>query len=325
MIVMYIITMFISLLLFLPIDIITYGNSVMNNIDQYFLVNIPLLFVIIFFYTLGVFYFNNTFWSKKIFLRIIIESLYAIIVMNVLMFIVQNLLMTKVNPKEFILKIFEDKYFFTTLLESLFIILLMEIIFLYNKKIENELEKEKFKYDQLKTQLNPHFLFNSLNILLAMVYKREPKESADFIEKLSDVYRYILTNDNKSLVLVKEEIEFIDKYGEILKARFNDGFSLNFNLKEEDVKKKILLMSLQLLVENAVKHNITCNQTPLIINIFSENNSIVVSNTKNIRSKDVISTGIGLDNLNQRYKIVANKEIEIINEDNIFKVIIPLI
>lgn len=325
MIVMYVITIFISLLLFLPIDIITYGNSVMNNIGRYFLVNIPLLFVIIFFYTLCVFYFNDTFWSKKIFLRIIIELLYAIIVMSVLQFILQNLLMTKVNPKEFILITVKNKYFFTTFLESIFIMLLMEIIFLYNKKVENELEKEKFKYIQLKNQLNPHFLFNSLNILSAMGYTQTPKEIATYTSKLADVYRYILSNDEKNIISLKEELKFIYQYVDILNARFSDNLILNITINKDDEEKNILLMTLQLLVENAVKHNIVSKKDPLIINIYSEQEYIVVSNNINKREIPYASTGIGLKNLNERYNIIANKNIIIINKDNNFTVKSPLI
>jgi LytS/YehU family sensor histidine kinase len=194
----------------------------------------------------------------------------------------------------------------------------------YQRK-ETDLEREKFKYNQLKNQLNPHFLFNSLNTLSAMVYTKTPDESVDYIEKLSDFYRYVLVNEGKNLISLNEEIEIINKYGDILKTRFQDGFVLNITLNEEDLNKKILFMSLQLLVENAVKHNIASKEKPLTVNIYSENNVIVVSNNKVIRTDNVISTGIGLDNLNERYKIVDNKEIKIIDEKEKFSVKIPMI
>jgi len=322
---MYFFTVSISLLLFLPIDILTHGYLITTHLGRYFIINISMLSVLFFLFEMAENFFNSKFLANRLPIRILIELIYVFFIINLAMFLFQNFFEIKVSPIKFAYRIFKSKHFWTSTFEGIFVMLLIEILHLYYKYREREREREKFKYDQLKSQLNPHFLFNSLNILLAMIYKRKPNECANFIEKLSDVYRYILNNDDKGLILVKEEVDFIGKYGEILKTRFNNGFVLNINLKEEDMKKKILLMSLQLLVENAVKHNIACDQTPLIINIFSENNSIVVSNTKNIRSKAVVSTGIGLENLNQRYRIVANKEIEIINEDSIFNVIIPLI
>lgn len=324
-IITYLLALFVSLLLFLPIDIITIYGGKIPNVAKYFIVNFICISILITIDYNIVRYFNSIFLRKKMVLRFFLEILCAVITSHIVIYILQNIIVMRFNLIAYLNEILKDGSFYTITIEGIFIMVFIETIYMHYQRKETDLERERFKYNLLRNQLNPHFLFNSLNILLAMVYKRGPKESADFIEKLSDVYRYILTNDNKSLVLVKEEIEFIDKYGEILKARFNDDFTLNINLKEEDMKKKILLMSLQLLVENAVKHNIACKETPLIINIFSGNDSIIVSNTKNIRSKNVVSTGIGLDNLNQRYKIIANKEIKIINEDNIFKVIIPLI
>jgi two-component system, LytTR family, sensor kinase len=322
---MYLFTIFITLLLFFPIDISVYGYAITTNLEKYFLLNISILTILFCIYSIAVPFLNRKFRGRKTFQRILIEIIYVIILINLIEFSYQNLLVGYVNPIDFFAYTFKYNFLFISVLEGIFNIFLFEVLFLFYQHIEETIKKEKLKYNQLKNQLNPHFLFNSLNILLAMIYKRKPNECADFIEKLSDVYRYILNNEDKSLILVKEEVNFISKYGEILKTRFNNGFILNINLKEEDLKKKILLMSLQLLVENAVKHNIACKEIPLIIDIFSDNSSIIVSNTKNIRSNKTTSTGIGLNNLNQRYRIITNKDIKIIDEDNYFKVIIPLI
>ncbi len=324
-IILYLLILFITLWLFFPIDILAYGYLVTNNIVRYFVINTSIISVLIFISTLAVFYFNNKFWSNKIFIRIILETIFAFLLVNLILFMSQNLFTTKVNIQDFISKIIRDKYFFTSCLEGGFIILMIETIYLYNKRKESEFEREKFKYNQLKNQLNPHFLFNSLNTLSAMVYTKTPDESVEYIDKLSDFYRYVLVNEGKNLIPLKEEVEIINKYGDILKTRFQDGFVLNINLNEEDLNKKILFMSLQLLVENAVKHNIASKEKPLTVNIYSENNFIVVSNNKIIRKDNVVSTGIGLNNLNERYKIVANKEIKIIDDKEKFTVKIPMI
>lgn len=322
---MYILTIFISFSLFLPVDILTDSNYIATHLGQYLVINISILSITSFLYIIIINLFNNKFWSKRMFYRFFLEMLSAIIIMNILLFIAQNILGVKENITEFLSYIIEDKSIWTSALESIFIMLLIETINSYNKHKENELEREKFKYNQLKNQLNPHFLFNSLNILSAMIYTKTPGESVDFIEKLSDFYRYALTNEDKNLISLNEEIKIINKYGDILKIRFADGFLLKIDLKEEDLDRRVLFMSLQLLVENAVKHNIASKEKPLVINIYSENNFIVVSNNIIIRSDNVISTGIGLDNLNERYKIIANKEITIIEEKEKFTVKIPMI
>lgn len=324
-IILYLLILFITLWLFFPIDILAYGDLATNNIGRYFVINISLVSSLILISSIAVLYFNNKFWNKKPVFRIIMEILFAFLLVNVIHFIAQNFFGTKVNIQEFISKIIRDKFFFTSCLEGGFIILMIETIYLYNKRKESELEKERFRYNQFKNQLNPHFLFNSLNTLSAMVYVKTPEESVDYIEKLSDFYRYILINEGKNQITLTEEIGIINKYGDILKTRFQDSFILNINLNEEDTSKKILFMSLQLLVENAVKHNIASKEKPLTVNIYSENNYIVVSNNKVIRTDNVISTGIGLDNLNERYKIIANKGIKIIDDKEKFTVKIPMI
>lgn len=258
-------------------------------------------------------------------LRFFLETLLAIIISNIILYLFQYIFVVKIELHQYIMLLKNSNAFFTNSAEDIFTILFIETIYMHYQRIETDLEREKFKYNQLKNQLNPHFLFNSLNTLSAMVYTKTPDESVEYIDKLSDFYRYVLVNEGKNLIPLKEEIEIINKYGDILKTRFQDGFVLNINLNEEDLNKKILFMSLQLLVENAVKHNIASKEKPLTVNIYSENNFIVVSNNKVIRTDNVISTGIGLENLNERYKIVDNKEIKIINNNDKFTVKIPMI
>lgn len=325
-IITYLLTLIASWLLFFPIDIILYGyNAATQSISRYLITNFFCISIIIFIYINIVRYFNSTFLRKRMVLRFFLETLLAIIISNIILYLFQYIFVVKIELHQYIMLLKNSNAFFTNSAEDIFTILFIETIYMHYQRIETDLEREKFKYNQLKNQLNPHFLFNSLNTLSAMVYTKTPDESVEYIDKLSDFYRYVLVNEGKNLIPLKEEIEIINKYGDILKTRFQDGFVLNINLNEEDLNKKILFMSLQLLVENAVKHNIASKEKPLTVNIYSENNFIVVSNNKVIRTDNVISTGIGLENLNERYKIVDNKEIKIINNNDKFTVKIPMI
>ena len=321
----YLFTIFITLLFFFPIDILVYGNTITTDLKNYFSVNIFILTILFYIHSIAVPFLNRKFGREKTFQRIFIEIIYVIILINLIEFSFQNVLMGYVNPIDFFTHTFKHNVLVVSVLEGIFNIFLFELLFLFYQHIEETIEREKLKYNQLKNQLNPHFLFNSLNILSAIIYKSTPSESVDFIEKLSDVYRYVLTNEEKGLILVKEEIDFINKYGGILRIRFADGFVLNIDLKEEDLNKEILFMSLQLLVENVVKHNIVSIDEPLILNIKSENDYIVVSNNIHQRKDVVVSTGIGLENLNERYKLIANREIKVIDDKEKFTVKIPII
>ena len=321
----YFLSLFISSLLFFPIDIITYGDFLTKNIYKYLITNISICSICVLIFTISVKFFNSNFWRKKIIIRIITEMLFALLVVNITLFLFQNILIARISLKHYIYVIINYKYFFASSIEGLFFVLIVEIIYLYNKRKESERERERFKYIQLKNQLNPHFLFNSLNILSAMGYTQTPKEIATYTSKLADVYRYILSNDEKNIIPLKEELKFIHQYFDILNARFSGNLILNISINKDDKEKNILLMTLQLLVENAVKHNIVSKESPLIINIYSEQGYIVVSNNINKREIPYDSTGIGLKNLNERYGIIANKNIIIINKDNNFTVKSPLI
>jgi len=325
-IITYLLALFVSLLLFLPIDAITIGKIPTKYIARYFIGNFLCISILIIIDYNIVRYFNSIFLRNKIVLRFFLEIICAIIISHIIIYILQNIIVMKFDPITYLDEILnKDGSFYTITIEGIFIMVFIETIYMHYQRKETDVEREKFKYNLLRNQLNPHFLFNSLNTLSAMVYTKTPEESVDYIEKLSDFYRYVLTNEGKNLISLEEEIEFIYKYGDILKIRFDDGFVLKIDLKEEDFDRRVLFMSLQLLVENAVKHNIASKEKPLIINIYSENSFIVVSNNKIIRPDNVISTGIGLDNLNERYKIISKKEITIIEDNEKFTVKIPMI
>lgn len=189
-------------------------------------------------------------------------------------------------------------------------------------------ENLKNQYETLKNQLNPHMLFNSLNTLYALV-RENPDKAQDYISQLSKVMRYTLKQDSdieRSTISLQEELNFINSYIYLLKMRFEDNISFVFDIDNSLLMKKIPRMAIQLLVENAVKHNEISNRNPLHITIRTiDDETLEVANNLQPRRGATTSTGIGLNNLRKRYQLLFNKDIEIQEkENNIFSVKIPL-
>lgn len=189
-------------------------------------------------------------------------------------------------------------------------------------------ENLKNQYETLKNQLNPHMLFNSLNTLYALV-RENPDNAQDYISQLSKVMRYTLKQDSdfeRSTISLQEELNFINSYIYLLKMRFEDNISFVFDIDNSLLMKKIPRMAIQLLVENAVKHNEISNRNPLHITIRTiDDETLEVANNLQPRRGTTTSTGIGLNNLRKRYRLLFNKDIEIQEkENNIFSVKIPL-
>jgi LytS/YehU family sensor histidine kinase len=181
-----------------------------------------------------------------------------------------------------------------------------------------------FQNETLKNQVNPHFLFNSLNTLSSLV-NTEVAVAGQFIAKLSVIYRYILDNSSKLLVPLSEEIEFIKDYYYLHQIRNEGKIKLEINIDLDGYSFKIIPISLQLLIENAIKHNMATQDKPLIINVYIKEKSIVVKNNIQKMATQVVSTKIGLKNLNERIRLVTGKEIVVTEHEGNFLVNIPLI
>lgn len=210
------------------------------------------------------------------------------------------------------------------------IVLLIEIFFYNQRQIETEkklalTEKEKihYQYEILKAQIKPHFLFNSLNVLSSLAY-RDAEKANLFSKKLSGVYRYLLLTNDYPTVTLKEELSFLESYLFLEKIRFEDTFSIDI-IKEDDLllNKHIIPVSLQMLVENALKHNITTKDQPLSIHIGISSDCVIVSNNLQLRSS-VDKGGVGLINLQKQY-VLYNKDIAVTQTDTNFIVKIPYI
>ena len=192
-------------------------------------------------------------------------------------------------------------------------------------KREQKLREENliFLNETLKNQINPHFLFNNLNTLSSLIgTSTEIAES--FISRLSSVYRYIIENSAKEKMLLSDEMEFIKDYVYLYQVRDQDKIRLDISVKNPEIFF-ILPVSLQILVENAIKHNIATKNNPLNISIYTEGENIVVRNNLQKMASQIKSTGIGLKNLSERLRLFSGKKMIIEETDNSFLVKIPLL
>jgi two-component system LytT family sensor kinase len=198
-----------------------------------------------------------------------------------------------------------------------------------NQHVSMELERIKSdnlaaQYEMLKQQINPHFLFNSLNTLKAMVESCEP-EAVDFIIKLSNFYRFTLESRKLDLIHVHEEMEIVNAYLFLQKARFEAGLIFTNKLSERSLKTLVPPFTLQLLVENCIKHNVVSLQRPLHINMYEDGEFIVVENQIQLKTGDNGSLGVGLKNIDMRYGHLLEKHVEVADDQKTFKVKLPLI
>jgi len=203
-------------------------------------------------------------------------------------------------------------------------------LFLLNKWRLNLAELERFKkenaeyrFELLQSQLNPHFFFNSLNTLSALVYKNQ-ENASNFIRKLSDVYRYILDHRDQELVALETEIIFAKSFIVLMQLRFENHLHFNMKPMESIEKYQVAPLTLQLLIENAIKHNIVSKKKPLQIDIFTEEDFLVVKNQLQEKNTNEDGYKMGLKNIQSRYAFLTDKKVEIFNDGIFFKVKIPL-
>lgn len=184
-------------------------------------------------------------------------------------------------------------------------------------------EMLSYKYEALRNQINPHFMFNSLNVLSDLVYD-DQKLAVNFIHQFSDIYRYVLDSREKELVPLEEELDFIEKFIFLLKTRFENKFEVDLDIQVEN-KDLIVPLALQLLIENAVKHNEVSSANPLKISITRSGNYIVVSNPIKLKKTGDDSKKIGLKNLQQQFSYFTDKELTISTQNNLFTVTLPIL
>lgn len=222
--------------------------------------------------------------------------------------------------------------YIATYFTSFFVISLYEGIYLYQQNKEAILKSEKLKREHinselqgLRNQVNPHFLFNSLNTLISII--PEDQELAEsFLIKLSSVYRYTLENRDDQLVPLRQELKFIESYVFLLKERFRNNLNVSIEVADNYLDQYVVPMSLQLLFENVIKHNILSAKKPLTIKVFVDaNNNIVVQNNIQVKKQTLPSTGVGLENISSRISYFTEKKLEVLEDDQYFRVGMPLV
>jgi sensor histidine kinase YesM len=248
----------------------------------------------------------------------------------------------------FALRVFEDvivegKTFFTFLknespsnyiIASIFtfvIISAVHIIYLYKYYQETKLKEQKIiagtanaKFESLKNQIDPHFLFNSLNVLSSLI-EENPENAQRFTTSLSKIYRYVLEQKDKELVTVTEELAFAKTYMNLLKMRFENSITFELPDNFDNSEAKVVPLSLQLLLENTIKHNVVSENKPLHIKIYIKDNFLVVEN--NLQKKEVLQDrkGVGLQNIVSRYAILSERKVLIDENKEAFAVYLPIL
>ncbi|WEK68854.1 MAG: 2TM domain-containing protein [Candidatus Chryseobacterium colombiense] len=276
-------------------------------------------------------------WSEATTKRAVISIISILIANIILVYFCNYLNFVVIQKAATVEEYFSGKYNFINWF-TINIALLISA-FLHAKSFMEELKKTSKKevveqkliarsanaqFESLKNQLDPHFLFNSLNVLSSLI-DENPKQAQKFTASMSKIYRYVLEQKDKELVTVEDEIEFAKTYCELLKTRFEDSVDFEFNINSEDLKQFVVPLSLQLLLENCIKHNFATSSKPLIIKVFSENDTLCIENNLQVREQMKESAGIGLANIVQRYSLLTKRNVFIEKSDDYFKVKLPML
>jgi len=222
-----------------------------------------------------------------------------------------------------------SNYLVATLI-TFFVTLAFHAFYFYKTSQENKVKEQKIiattanaQFESLKNQIDPHFLFNSLNVLSALI-EENPANAQKFTTSLSKIYRYVLEQKDKELVAVEEELAFAEMYMQLLAMRFEN--SITYELPEQpNEEAKVVPLSLQLLLENCIKHNIVSTSKPLHIKISSSDHQLIIEN--NLQKKAVLSSGkgVGLQNIVNRYALLTERKVKIIQDQHSFIVYLPIL
>ncbi|MFY0630917.1 MAG: histidine kinase [Flavobacteriaceae bacterium] len=203
----------------------------------------------------------------------------------------------------------------------------------YNVRLKTSIREEEqakqvmiqAQLDTLRNQAQPHFLFNSFNTLRDIIDHDTKEDAKDFVDNLSNVYRFIIESDNSNLISLEKELKFAKAYIHIQSERFGDNLKLHWNIPEDRFSTLIVPMSLQLLLENAIKHNVVSKAKPLLITVVVKDGSLIVSNKIQAKSTQTPSTKIGLKNIEKRYQLISSQTPMINNDGAHFTVTLPLL
>ena len=329
---------FVGMLVFIILGVIQYANgyefSSGREILVWFLYN---QFYAVVLYMVNAQYFGfllKTFPNQVFKPKNLLKGLFGGILVTLLgLFFIRVITEVVIEGRSFSEFIFSEKieYYYISFIISVVVTTIFYTAYYYRNKQEKRVTEQKIiagtasaKFDALKNQLDPHFLFNSLNVLTSLI-EENPEAATRFTTSLSKVYRYVLEQKSKELVTVEEELKFAELYMSLLAVRFEDSIVFTKPLKLKDPKAKVVPLSLQLLLENAVKHNQVMPSKKLHINISEENGTLIVTN--NVQPKQVLreSTGVGLRNIRDRYGLLTQRPVSIQENRKEFSVAIPIL
>lgn len=310
---------------------ITFDQNELIEFGYYQLYSIVLTAINTYFFD----YLNNISWQKYNKYRLLIGAVGGVFLTILGIFFLRMFLsiaFEDVGFEEFYTNEFQrGTFYLTVLFITITASLFFHAFYFYKELQKRKVTEQKIiagtasaQFDALKNQLDPHFLFNSLNVLTSLI-DENPDAAQQFTTSLSKVYRYVLEQKNKELVTVDEELQFAKTYVSLLKMRFEDSIVFEIPEKATNPEAKVVPLSLQLLLENAVKHNIVNASKPLHIKIYENSGNLVVENI--LQPKEVIkkSSGVGLSNIKQRYSLLTNREVIINKTASSFVVQIPML
>ena len=310
---------------------ITFDQNELIEFGYYQLYSIVLTAINTYFFD----YLNNISWQKYNKYRLLIGAVGGVFLTILGIFFLRMFLsiaFEDVGFEEFYTNEFQrGTFYLTVLFITITASLFFHAFYFYKELQKRKVTEQKIiagtasaQFDALKNQLDPHFLFNSLNVLTSLI-DENPDAAQQFTTSLSKVYRYVLEQKNKELVTVDEELQFAKTYVSLLKMRFEDSIVFEIPEKATNPEAKVVPLSLQLLLENAVKHNIVNASKPLHIKIYENSGNLVGENI--LQPKEVIkkSSGVGLSNIKQRYSLLTNREVIINKTASSFVVQIPML
>lgn len=330
--------LFISLAIFIALTIIHVINGGQITFDNHLKVNFAytmLYSLLLYYVNAALFMFlDSIFKNNRYVLNRLVIGFFSSFVLSLftifLLRIFEDVLIEK-NTLEAFLRDEKPANYLVPSIVSFVVLLGIHALFFYKAYNENKVKEQKIiagtasaKFESLKNQIDPHFLFNSLNVLSSLI-EENPDNAQKFTTSLSKIYRYVLEQKDKELVSVEEELAFAKTYMNLLKMRFEN--SLFYELPDQilNPEAKVVPLSLQLLLENTVKHNVVSEQRPLHIRIFIEEGYLVVEN--DFQRKEVLQDrqGVGLQNIINRYGIITNRKVLIAQNENTFTVRIPIL
>jgi len=213
-------------------------------------------------------------------------------------------------------------FFITSLHEGYFFFIQWKKTLVLSEKLEKE--NIQSQYETLKNQISPHFLFNNLNTLANQI-EEDPKSAVEFVQRTADYFRYILNLKDKDIIPLDEELKLIEDYYFLQKKRYGDNLNLKVNISNEALNSVVAPLTIQMLFENAIKHNIISTDKPLQITIHNNDNYLIVENNFQRRESSVDSNRMGLQNIANRYRYLSGKEIEVEQNNATFTVKVPIL